>query len=67
MLAEAHGGATSGNYVGKATARKMLRVGFWWPTLHKDVKDYCRACDVFQRTWKTLRRDEIPLEPQVTF
>ena len=38
ILPKAHGGATGGHYVGKATAQKILRVGLWWPTLHKDSK-----------------------------
>lgn len=33
---EAHGGVVGGNYVGKATAQKILRVGLWWPTVHKE-------------------------------
>jgi len=38
-----------GNYARKATAQKILRVGLWWLTLHKDSKAYCRACDACQR------------------
>ena len=45
ILAGAHGGAAGGHYVGKAIAQKVLRVGLWWSTLHKDSKAYCRACD----------------------
>ena len=22
-----------------------MRAGLWWPTLHRDAKEYCRACD----------------------
>ena len=66
ILANAHGGTTSGHYVGKATAQNILRAGLWWPTLHTDAKEYCRACDVCQRIGKPSKRDEIPLAPQVT-
>eukprot|EP00253_Pinus_taeda_P017205 PITA_17205 len=61
ILVEAHGGAAGGHYVGKATMHKILRVGLWWPTLHKDSKAYCEACDVCQRTGRPSRRDELPL------
>jgi len=27
-----------------------LDVGYWWPTLYKDVHDYYRSCDACQRT-----------------
>lgn len=66
ILTEAHSGAAGGHYAGNATAQKFLRVGLWWPTLHKDAKEYCRACDVYKRTGKPSRRDEMPLVPQVT-
>jgi transposase InsO family protein len=65
ILAEAHEGITGGHYAGKATAQKVLRAGLWWPTLHKDAKEYTRACDVCQRVGKPYRRDEIPLAPQM--
>jgi hypothetical protein len=46
ILMESHEGIAGGHYRGKATGQKVLRVGLWWPTLHKDAKDYYRACDV---------------------
>ncbi len=32
------------------TQRKILDVGYWWPTIYKDVHDYYRYCDAYQRT-----------------
>jgi hypothetical protein len=43
-----------------------LRTSLWWPTLHKDAKDYYKACDVCQRVGKPSKRDGIPLSPQLT-
>jgi hypothetical protein len=63
ILVEAHEGITGGNYAGKETTQNILRVGLWWPTLHRDAKDYYRACDVCQRVGKPSRRDEISLAP----
>jgi hypothetical protein len=48
ILVEAHEGIAGGYYAGKATTQKIHRAGFWWPTLHKDAKEYYRACDVCQ-------------------
>jgi hypothetical protein len=48
ILAESHQGNVEGNYAGKAAAQKVLRAGLWWPTLHKDAKEYYRACNVCQ-------------------
>jgi hypothetical protein len=45
---------------------KVLRIGLWWKTIHKDAKEYCQNCDVYQRVGNPNRRDEMPLRPQVT-
>ena len=37
---------------GKPTAQKILDAGLWWPTLHKDTKDFCRCCNIYQRVGK---------------
>jgi hypothetical protein len=52
ILTDSHEGVTERHYAGKATAQKVLRVGLWWPTLHRDAKDYARAYDVCQRVGK---------------
>lgn len=65
ILPEAHEGMARGHYVGSATTNKILRVGLWWPTLHKEAKEYSQACDVCQMLGNHNRRDEIPLVPQV--
>jgi hypothetical protein len=46
ILAEDHEGIAVGHHKGRATTQKVLRAGLWWNTLHKDAKDYARACDV---------------------
>ena len=47
-------------------AHQVLTVGLWWPTVHKDAKEFCRSCDICQRIGKPSRRDEMPLKPQIT-
>jgi hypothetical protein len=63
ILVEAHECIIGGHYAWKATMQKVLRASLWWPTLHKDAKEYYRACDVCQRIGKPSRRDEMPLTP----
>jgi hypothetical protein len=46
--------------------KKVLKASLWWPTLHKDSKEYYRAYDVCQRVGKPSRRDVMPLSPQST-
>ena len=66
ILAEAHGGAAGGHYAGKEITQNILHIGLWWPTLHKDSKAYCRACDACQRTGRPSWRDELYLNLQVS-
>jgi hypothetical protein len=66
ILTKAHEGIAGGHYAGKETVQKVLRVSLWWPTLHRDAKDYSRACDVCQIVGKPSRRDKMPLAPQLT-
>jgi hypothetical protein len=41
ILAESHEGIDGGHYAGKYTMHKVLRVGLWWPIVHKEAKEYC--------------------------
>jgi hypothetical protein len=41
VLGEAHEGIIGGHYAGNPTTQKVLHVGLWWPTLHKDENEYC--------------------------
>jgi hypothetical protein len=66
ILEEYHEVIIGGHYAGKETMQKVLRAGLWWPTLHKDAKDYYKACDVCQRVGKPSRRDDMPLSPHLT-
>ena len=66
ILEESHAGAVGGHYGGGAIVIKVLRAGFWWPTLHNDSMDYARRCDVCQCTGKPSRWNEMPLVLQVT-
>ena len=63
ILAEAHSGPAGGHYAGKATAQNILTAVLWWPTIHKDVREYFHSCDICQRTGKPSRRDEMSLVP----
>jgi hypothetical protein len=66
ILAEANEAIAGRHYADKSTMQKVLHVGLWWPTFHKDSKEYCQKCDVFQRVGKPSRRDEMLRRPHVT-
>jgi hypothetical protein len=66
ILIEGHEGIPGGHYAGITIVHKILCAWIWWPTIHKDAKEYFQACDVFQRVGKSSKRDEMSLNPQVT-
>jgi hypothetical protein len=49
-MKELHEGLLRGHFVIEITQRKILDAGYWWPTMYKDVHDYCKSCDACQRT-----------------
>ena len=42
VMKELHDGPVGGHFVGNTTAHKILRVGYYWPTLFKDAHTYAR-------------------------
>ena len=42
---ELHDGPAGGHFLGDTTAHKIIRVGYYWPTLFKDAHAYVQKCD----------------------
>ena len=60
VLREVHEGVC-GNHIGAwALARKVLRQGYYWPTILRDVTDLVRRCKICQEHAKISR---LPSEP----
>eukprot|EP00253_Pinus_taeda_P025054 PITA_25054 len=66
ILLTCHDGPCGGHVADKRIAFKILQAGYYWPTLHQDVRRYISHCDQCQRMAKLTPRDEMPLQPQVT-
>jgi hypothetical protein len=49
VLAELHSGDVGGHFGGDTTAHKVLRVGYYWPTLFKDAHTLSRKCIICQK------------------
>jgi hypothetical protein len=58
---EEHDNIVGRNYVGKKTRQIIFSIGIWWPTLHKDAKEYFQSCDVCKRVRNPSKRDVVPL------
>lgn len=44
-----HARVCGGHYMAKNTTHKVMRVGFWWPSLFKDAQIMVRKCHSYQR------------------
>ncbi|KAM1818347.1 hypothetical protein ACFX11_000152 [Malus domestica] len=58
-----HTYACGGHFGTQRTARKVLECGFYWPTIFKDARTFCMACDRCQRTGSIGPKDQMPLSP----
>jgi len=61
ILAACHDSACGGHFSGQLTGQKILRAGYFWPTLFKDAHDYVKRCDACQRYARNDLRMEMPL------
>ena len=60
VLRIAHDGIMSGHLGVRKTTDRVLNE-FFWPTVRKDVKIYCRTCDVCQKTVPKGKISQLPL------
>ncbi len=49
VLKELHEGVVGRHFATNITAKKFLDAGYWWPTLFKDIHDFCRRYDNCQK------------------
>jgi hypothetical protein len=63
VLKELHDGPVGGHFVRETTTHKILRVGYYWPTLFRDAHAYARKCKSCQVSTGREKRAAIPLQP----
>ncbi|GJR80392.1 reverse transcriptase domain-containing protein [Tanacetum coccineum] len=61
ILDQCHHGPTGGHYGPNITAKKVLDLGFYWPTIIKEAHTLVRLCEACQKTGNISKRDEMPL------
>ena len=67
---EAHYGLAGGHFQVDTTAKKIQQSVLWWPTLHRDCKNFVSRCERCQRLGRSLPSKEMPLilvNPSLTF
>lgn len=53
MLREAHEGGCAEQTGARSLAQKIMRAGFFWPTMKKDAEEIVRKCDSCQKhVWR---------------
>jgi hypothetical protein len=62
FLKELHDGLAGGHFAGDTTAHKIMRAGYYWPTLFKDAHAYARNCKTCQISTRREKRETIPLQ-----
>eukprot|EP00253_Pinus_taeda_P011048 PITA_11048 len=63
VMREFHAGDCGGHLYWKSMADKILRAGYYWPSLFTDVKEFtasCHKCQIFEGKRKLL---PLPLKP----
>jgi hypothetical protein len=63
VLKEIHDGPAHGHFVGNTTTHKIMRDGYYWPTLFKDAHTYARNCKTCQISTGREKREVVPLQP----
>ncbi|MCO5549113.1 hypothetical protein L7F22_002579 [Adiantum nelumboides] len=49
ILMSSREGVCGGHFAQEITSRKILHTGFVWPSLHRDVQHWCKACKACQQ------------------
>jgi hypothetical protein len=66
ILIELHDGPAGDHFGEETTAHKVLRAGYYWPTLFRDAYAHAQKFQIFQVNAGRERRLAFPLQP-VTF
>lgn len=61
ILSACHDSACGGHFSGQLTGQKVLRAGYFWPTLFQDAHKYVRKCDACQRFARNDLHMQLPL------
>ena len=62
FMKELHDGPVGRHFAGNTTAHKILRVGYYWPTLFKDAHTYARNCKTCQISMRGEKGVAVPLQ-----
>ena len=64
-LEQAHARLSEGHFFIDMTAKAIMMVGLWWPTLFQDAIEFVKRCDECQQVKVPICRDNMPLRPMM--
>eukprot|EP00253_Pinus_taeda_P007055 PITA_07055 len=62
VIHQFHSSICGGHHYWKTIAHKILRVGYYWPTLFSDVFSFVKSCDKCQRFARRQQLKSLPLK-----
>ena len=62
-MREVHEGICGNHSGSRSLVHKLVRAGYYWPTMQKDAEAYVRACDKCQRFSNIIRQPTEELTP----
>ena len=65
LISEFHSGFCGGHYVARTTAHKILRVGYFWPSIFSNVHKFVKSCQGYQLFTGKQKLVALPLQPMV--
>jgi len=63
VLEEVHGGVCGDHMGAKSLVQKIMRAGYFWPTMQQDAVNFVKRCDSCQR-YRNVQR--VPREKMTT-
>eukprot|EP00253_Pinus_taeda_P014123 PITA_14123 len=63
VMQQFHSSMCGGHHYWKTTTHKILRAGYYWPTLFSDVFSFVKSCDRCQRFEGKQKLKSLPLKP----
>ena len=63
VMREVHKGICGNHSRARSLVHKLIRAGYYWPTMQKDAQAYVKTCDKCQRFSNTIRQPSKELTP----
>ena len=63
VMREVHEGICGNHSRSRSLVHKLVRAGYYWPTMQKDAKVYVKICDKRQRFSNNIRQPIEELTP----